>query len=115
MRIVSERACAAGLTQCLFRPASQKHLTVRLRHGYFAALSQPPFSGWGADGAGLMKSKSHVPRCIIIAITGHTLSGVKESCRDAGMNDFLTKPVSLDDLKGAITRTSDAAAAVAKA
>jgi CheY-like chemotaxis protein len=38
----------------------------------------------------------------IIAMTGHALSGVKESCMEAGMNDFLTKPVSLDDFRRVI-------------
>ncbi len=47
---------------------------------------------------------------IIIALTGHSLSGVKEGCREAGMNDFLTKPVSVDDIKGAIIRSLGAAA-----
>jgi len=46
---------------------------------------------------------SHQP--IIIAMTGHALSGVKESCMRAGMNEFLSKPVSLDDLRGAISGT----------
>ena len=41
---------------------------------------------------------------IIIALTGHALAGVKESCRAVGMNDFLSKPVSMDDIKEAITR-----------
>ncbi len=41
---------------------------------------------------------------VIIALTGHTLAGVKESCREAGMNDFLSKPVSIDDLREAIAR-----------
>lgn len=35
----------------------------------------------------------------IIAMTGHALVGVKEECREAGMNGFLTKPVSLDDFR----------------
>lgn len=41
---------------------------------------------------------------VIIALTGHSLAGVKESCRDVGMNDFLSKPVSIDDLREAIVR-----------
>jgi CheY-like chemotaxis protein len=32
-------------------------------------------------------------------MTGHALVGVKEECREAGMNGFLTKPVSLDDFR----------------
>lgn len=38
----------------------------------------------------------------IIAMTGHALVGVKEECREVGMNAFLTKPVSLDDFRRAI-------------
>jgi signal transduction histidine kinase/CheY-like chemotaxis protein len=38
----------------------------------------------------------------IIAMTGHALTGVKEECRDCGMNAFLTKPVSLDDFRRVI-------------
>ena len=48
---------------------------------------------------------------IIVALTGHSLSGVKEGCREAGMNDFLSKPVSVDDIKGAIIRNLGAVAA----
>jgi CheY-like chemotaxis protein len=38
----------------------------------------------------------------IIAMTGHALVGVKEECREVGMNAFLTKPVSLDDFRRVI-------------
>jgi signal transduction histidine kinase/CheY-like chemotaxis protein len=38
----------------------------------------------------------------IIAMTGHALVGVKEECRDVGMNAFLTKPVSLNDFRRVI-------------
>ncbi len=42
---------------------------------------------------------------VIVAVTGHALSGVKESCKEAGMNHFLTKPVSLADLRGVISNS----------
>jgi CheY-like chemotaxis protein len=35
-------------------------------------------------------------------MTGHALTGVKEECRECGMNAFLTKPVSLDDFRRVI-------------
>ena len=56
----------------------------------------------------LLKHQPH-----IITVTGHALSGVRESCREAGMDDFLTKPVSIDDLRNAIERNLKEAAATA--
>jgi signal transduction histidine kinase/CheY-like chemotaxis protein len=46
----------------------------------------------------------------IIAMTGHALTGVREACREAGMNDFLTKPVSLDDFRRVIPKSLTAEA-----
>ena len=47
----------------------------------------------------------------IIAMTGHALTGVKEECREVGMNAFLTKPVSLDDFRRVIPPALDVEAA----
>ena len=37
--------------------------------------------------------------------TGYALTGVRESCYESGMNEFLTKPVSLDTLRDTLTRS----------
>jgi CheY-like chemotaxis protein len=42
---------------------------------------------------------------VIVAVTGYALTGVRESCYESGMNEFLTKPVSLDTLRETLTRT----------
>jgi diguanylate cyclase (GGDEF)-like protein len=40
----------------------------------------------------------------IIAMTGQDLSGDRERSLDAGMNDYLTKPFSIDNLRKVLTR-----------
>ncbi|MBK8100589.1 MAG: response regulator [Planctomycetes bacterium] len=46
------------------------------------------------------------PRTPIIALTAHALAGDRERCLDAGMDDHITKPLSLGDLQAALTRWS---------
>lgn len=38
----------------------------------------------------------HIP---IVAVTAHTLEGNRERCFESGMDDYITKPVKLEDLK----------------
>jgi PAS domain S-box-containing protein len=40
----------------------------------------------------------------IIAVTANAIMGDRERCLAAGMNDYITKPLKLDDLAGAIRR-----------
>jgi signal transduction histidine kinase/CheY-like chemotaxis protein/ligand-binding sensor domain-containing protein len=40
----------------------------------------------------------------IVALTASAMAGDREKCIEAGMNDYITKPVSLDDFKQALKR-----------
>jgi signal transduction histidine kinase/CheY-like chemotaxis protein len=63
---------------------------------------QMPVMG-GEDACRHIRSNFKLPRQpLIIAMTGHALAGVREACMQAGMDDFLTKPIGVEEIKAAI-------------
>ena len=66
---------------------------------------QMPVMG-GVEATQRVRESFHLERQpVIIAMTGHALAGVKESCLQAGMDGYITKPISVDDVKDAIAES----------
>ena len=49
----------------------------------------------------MKKGLNNVP---VIAVTGAAMKGDKENCYTFGMNDFISKPITLSNLKSVLNK-----------
>jgi CheY-like chemotaxis protein len=65
--------------------------------------SMPEMNGYDATRAirQMAGPVAHVP---IVAMTADAVTGARERCLDAGMNDYVSKPVKLEHLERTIAR-----------
>jgi len=74
----------------------------------FMDLQMPVMGGMEATEA--IRQNFNLPRQpVIIAMTGHALAGVRDSCIAGGMNGFVAKPISLADVRNAISEACESA------
>jgi len=68
-------------------------------------ISMPDMNGYEATAAiradELKQNRARTP---IIAVTAHTLSGDEDRCLKAGMDDYLSKPISIEGLEAKVLK-----------
>ncbi len=74
----------------------------------FMDVSMPVMNGMDATHAIRdFELENGIVRCPIVALTANAMKGDREKCIESGMDDFLTKPVLIDDLSLVLNRWLD--------
>ena len=58
----------------------------------------------GLEATRLIRKSRLVDPPVIIALTANTMEGDEEECLQAGMNDYIGKPVKLEELVGKLRK-----------
>ncbi len=61
----------------------------------------------GLEATQIIRDIENVPQPYIVAMTANALAEDRDACFSAGMNDFVSKPVSIADVKSALLRAMD--------
>ena len=71
-------------------------------------ISMPVMDGYeAASHLRATEAEQDLPRIPVIALTGHALTHEREKCLEAGMDDYLTKPVKQVELIAALDRWTE--------
>ena len=65
-------------------------------------VSMPRLNGMAATRA--IRDRPQWRELIIVGISAHAMAGDREACLDAGMNEYMTKPINRDALVATLCR-----------
>jgi signal transduction histidine kinase/DNA-binding response OmpR family regulator len=69
-------------------------------------VQMPEMDGFAATAAIRAQEQDTGDHISVIAMTAHAMKGDRERCLDAGMDDYISKPISRHDLKAVIERSA---------
>ncbi|MEX0702985.1 MAG: response regulator [Planctomycetales bacterium] len=72
-------------------------------------VQMPVMDGFEATAAIRLEEQGTGTRIPIVALTAHAMKGDREACLTAGMDDYLTKPLELEQLRTALDKYAPAA------
>ena len=76
---------------------------ARKYHLLFMDVQMPEMDGFTAT----REIRAQIPpdrQPIIVALTANAIQGDRERCLESGMNEYITKPVKIDEIQAIITR-----------
>jgi CheY-like chemotaxis protein len=65
-------------------------------------LSLPVLDGWAATA--MLKGDPETAHIPVVALTAHAMEGDEQRAREAGVDGYMTKPISIMSLKELLTR-----------
>lgn len=115
--IVNQRLAQAQLVTLGFESdvagSGSEALEAMARRRYQVVLmdcQMPGMDGYQATAEIRKREAGAGHRTVVIAMTAHALGDARSKCFDAGMDDYISKPVEIEALEAALKRWSPVAA-----